>query len=429
MPETLIIILIISLLLLSVAWLIGSTRKDRQARLPKPAEPRRPFPQTKNISDSHHRPDHISQSTMNKNIADFYRAWKARFLLSEDEPGRSFVLCKTARRRLGYRMIATSEGQGYGMVISALMHPLDPRAKQDFDTLFNFCRAHPSVKHPHLMSWQAEANTFLPSMLDSATDGDMDIAYALLLADRQWGSAGQIDYLSEARRTIKALEKQCVHPNHHHLLLGNWVDNQHPEYANGTRSSDFMPGHLRAFADVDNKAFWNQVYKTERDLLLDFSNRHSPRTGLLPDFIINLTKSPQPAPPEYLERDQDSHFGINACRVPLRLGLGFLHTGDPTLSTLITRMTHWIRQQTDGDPGKIVAGYTLEGQPLADNNSMAFIAPLGVAAVCCKDANEWRDALWDEIAAHPLDPDNYYASTLQLLSMLALSGNWWDPTA
>jgi len=33
---------------------------------------------------------------------------------------------------------------------------------------------------------------------DSATDGDLDIAYALLLADNQWGSSGSVDYKAEA---------------------------------------------------------------------------------------------------------------------------------------------------------------------------------------------------------------------------------------
>jgi hypothetical protein len=90
-------------------------------------------------------------------------------------------------------------------------------------------------------------------------------------------------------------------------------------------------------------------------------------------------------------------------------------------------MTRWMRQTTNGDPEAIVAGYTLEGQPLADYSSMAFTAPLGPAAVCCPEEQPWLNALWDTISSHPLDTDNYYASTLQLLSLLALSGNWWNP--
>lgn len=427
MPETLLIILIIAVLLIITAWLIHRTEKDREARLPQPAEPRRPFPQGGSGAFVGIRPDHVDQETMNDIVADFYRAWKKRFLLPEDEPGRSFVICKTARRRLGYRMIATSEGQGYGLLISVLMHPLNPDAKADFDRLFNFCRAHPSLNNPHLMSWQAEANTFLPTRLDSATDGDMDIAYALLLADRQWGSDGQIDYESEALKTIQALAAECVHPSSQHLLLGNWVREDNPEYYHGTRTSDCMPGHLKAFGEVGNKPFWRNVYTRERDLLLKVSDTCSPQTGLLPDFIAQINTAPRPAQPGYLEREEDSHFGFNACRLPLRMGLGYLHSGDPTLLPLLQRMTQWIQSSTSGDPTKIAAGYTLDGKPFAQTSSMAFTAPLGVAALCCPEQQPWLNALWDVISTHPLDKDDYYASTLQLLSLLAVSGNWWDP--
>ena len=40
---------------------------------------------------------------------------------------------------------------------------------------------------------------------NSATDGDLDIAYALLLADVQWGSIGEINYRGEAERTLEAI--------------------------------------------------------------------------------------------------------------------------------------------------------------------------------------------------------------------------------
>ena len=40
----------------------------------------------------------------------------------------------------------------------------------------------------------------------SATDGDLDIAFGLLLADKQWGSAGAINYLAEARKVIAAIK-------------------------------------------------------------------------------------------------------------------------------------------------------------------------------------------------------------------------------
>lgn len=69
--------------------------------------------------------------------------------------------------------------------------------------MYRYFRAHPSEINPDLMAWQqADTGTEIIDIngVDSATDGDMDIAYALLLADSQWGSSGEINYLSQAKR-------------------------------------------------------------------------------------------------------------------------------------------------------------------------------------------------------------------------------------
>lgn len=83
-----------------------------------------------------------------------------------------------------------SEGQGYGMIIVALMAGYDQQAQVSSDGLWEFSRAHPSDNDDRrLMGWQVPPT---PGSNYSAFDGDADIAYALLLVDKQWGSAGRI---------------------------------------------------------------------------------------------------------------------------------------------------------------------------------------------------------------------------------------------
>ncbi len=69
---------------------------------------------------------------------------------------------------------------------------------------------------------------------DSATDGDLDIAYALLLADVQWGSAAAVNYRQEAERTLEAIVQHTVDPATHLTLLGDWVAPD-GDYAKATR--------------------------------------------------------------------------------------------------------------------------------------------------------------------------------------------------
>ena len=64
-------------------------------------------------------------------------------------------------------------------LITVLMAAQDPDAHKNFDALYRFYKAHPSVNNRDLMAWQqgddGKAITDTNGA-DSATDGDMDIA-------------------------------------------------------------------------------------------------------------------------------------------------------------------------------------------------------------------------------------------------------------
>jgi hypothetical protein len=91
-------------------------------------------------------------------------------------------------------------------------------------------------------------------------------------------------------------------------------------------------------------------------------------------------------------------------------------------------MNAWLQQQTGGRPQAIVAGYELDGKVINRNDrSMAFTACFGVGAMCDPEHPEWLDALWDFIVASDDPDDRYYARTLKMLSLIAMSGNWWSP--
>jgi len=67
---------------------------------------------------------------------------------------------------------------------------------------------------------------------DSATDGDLDIAFGLLLADAQWGSSGAIDYHQAARDVIADMrdevrqvrEYSAVWPDRPRVYFEEWMD-------------------------------------------------------------------------------------------------------------------------------------------------------------------------------------------------------------
>jgi Endoglucanase Y len=157
-------------------------------------------------------PNHISAAERDSQVRAFYREWRARYVVQECGDGRYFVKVNADHRPVGGdtapKTITVSEAHGYGMLITVMMGAHDNDARDIFDGMVRYFRDHPAVSSPHLMAWnQVEGcansgGTFRGKV--SATDGDLDIAYALLLADRQWGSDGAINYRQEAREVMQS---------------------------------------------------------------------------------------------------------------------------------------------------------------------------------------------------------------------------------
>src|SRR5438105_3751140 len=88
-----------------------------------------------------------------------------------------------------------------------------------------------------------------PSQSANTMDGDLDVAMALLMADKQWGSTtGTWNYLQEGKNTIAALKSWNMAADGTTKGL---------KTADVSRTSDYMIGHFRAFAAATGDAFWN----------------------------------------------------------------------------------------------------------------------------------------------------------------------------
>ena len=354
--------------------------------------------------------------------SDFYDSWKALYLKPACKAGEYRI--KTSPSTSAYTV---SEGHGYGMAFAVLMAGHDPDAQVIFDGLLAYHDAHPSSIDSGLMAWAQDASCADVEGDDAATDGDLDVAYALLLADVQWGSGGAVDYLAKAKATIGSILASEVHPQNS-ILVGDWVDSTDSHYG-GTRPSDFMPGHFKAFQKATGAARWGQVVDKTYAVVGYLQDHYAASTGLLPDFAVGApTATPQPAPGQWLEGDDDGHYSWNACRTPWRLATDFVVSGEPRSQAAVRKLNAWIKVKAGGNPRNIRDGYDLSGNALGTGEELAFIAPFGVAAMVepATGTNQpWLDALWTDVSGR--GTTDYYADSIKLMAMLVMSGNWWAP--
>lgn len=361
----------------------------------------------------------VGRASADQSTASFYSTWKQRYLKPACRAGEYRIKADTGDAYV------VSEGQGYGMLITVMMAGNDPQAQTYFDGLHRYNRGHPSNNDADLLAWAQDVNCNNVVGADSATDGDLDIAYALLLADLQWGSAGAINYASEARKVIAAIRRSNVHPTSKLVNLGDWVDSSSPSYYNSTRSSDWMLGHFRAFGAKLGDSYWTGVLDAHQNLITRMQSSYAPNTGLLPDFIVNTNTTPKPASAGFLEGDHDGHYSWNAGRVPWRIGIDAAVSGDTRSRTAARKLSVWVRAKAGNNPNNVKAGYKLDGTVIDNYNEVFFTAPFAVAATVDPDAQAWLDKLWTYMASGA--PGDYYGDSVKLLSMLAVSNNWLKP--
>jgi len=366
------------------------------------------------------KPSGCPETDIRNQVQAYYSYWADKYLKQADTNGKWYYVSgdstgETPESWGDTAAKATSEGHGYGMIITALMG-----RHTEFDGLYNMFRAFPSTENGNLMSWIIPADEDTSLRSDSAADGDMDIAYALLLADRRWGSGNGINYKAEAVKIINAVMKSEISHKTWRPLLGDWDEDEY-----STRPSDWMPDHFRAFRDASGDNRWNNVIAAVYGMRLDIVNRFSHETGLLPDFVIG--RNPEPAPPDYLESRHDGDYYYNACRVPLRIACDYVlygaHNGREAKLTLKT-MEDWIIKTSSGDPGNIKAGYTLKGKPLVKYSDGCFTAPFIAAAVSDPKYGDFLDRGWKIIRD---SRSSYFNDTITMLTMLLVSGIWQAP--
>ena len=360
------------------------------------------------VSTCHLHADPSSSDGRQPSLGSSYASWKKRYLKPSVKVAGDY---KIAFVRSGETV---SEAMGYGMLITVMMADgaVDGESKRVFDGLDRFRKRYPSKINPAFMCWKIPASEKAVKD-DSATDGDMDMALALLMAHRKWGDES---YLNEAKTIIQAMATTMIRDDGT-LRLGDWdTDSSTTEMI---RTSDIMPTHFRVFKELTQDDRWLHLEDRSYSILEELQKNHAKETGLVPDFAVFKDGGWHPAKPGALEGSNDGDYSYNACRVPWRIGWAAIALNDDRARSVLKPLMTWAETKI-GDPLDFKAGYRLEGKMLrgANFDSPCFITPTGVAALALGD-KKWSDAvLAYGFKAH----EGYYEDSVNLLSLLVLTG-------
>lgn len=338
-----------------------------------------------------------------------YEIWRSKYIVTYQDG--AYVNGGTSDNHM-----ALSEAQGYGMLITVLAAQQKQDTKESFDKLLKYYQKNTISKQNHLMRWkQTQQHGEMITAVDNktnATDGDMDIAFALLQAHDLWGSDGQYNYLKLANNIMTDILTYDYNSDSKVLYLGNWAKND-TRYQMLVRTSDFIPTYFDYFYEKTHDKRWQILYSQSIKVLSQLSQLSL--VGLMPDFIWYKNGDISVADSNTIESQDDGHYGWNANRIPLRLSY---NTNQLEIKEITRKMLQFFNQQKE-----ITAVYDLSGKKLNNYSSMAFTAPIAVAANNqSKEFKALAKKLTKQLEVEPLT-GNYYADTLQVLAMLMIENN------
>jgi len=427
---------------------------------------RRCFPYQVNVK--YHEAKNPDLTTITtSNLRERFHDWKKKYLVHKKD-GTAYI--KNDEQWVGENGKTTSEANGYGMVIEALMAGCEPNSQQNFDALYSYARKHHIASanpdngytSPYLMSWKQYE--IKPDEKDAAVDGDLDIAYALLLGAAQWGESGKYHYRDCANKTLKAILDYETDRANMKFERGsdNHLDSAKDAY-HFFRTSDFMPVNIRAFAScTQDSIYWRAFLKANYSR---FKRIQSQKYGLFPDYVYEykpgvdslITKTTAHlADGQKLddggsaENPFGANAGFNACRVPWRIGLDYLLTGSEDAKEIIDKLNAGIRRYTL-DTACLLSNVMLlsdgldtaahhhyvDSAAMSQSADISTIGPLCVAAMANNDL-AWRSQLFQLMTdnqqtmcfnADPkkLGKHRYYDNTIRIICEIILTHNYWTP--
>lgn len=338
-----------------------------------------------------------------------YTQWKTAYIVQQ-ESQKSFVNTSGDAKN----PVALSEAQGYGLYITAMAGAYGWADRRAYDDLLNYYLAHRDStgdRHnvpTYLMQWRQykDSGGKWVSENNSATDGDLFIAYSLDQARKVWPQRATYYQTIERRLTADILTYE-YNATTRTLTVGDWATPESP-FHDLLRTSDVIPSFFDAFHALTKDSRWITVKNTMLDRMVNLSDQSA--TGLVPDFAWVTADGGQAVKGKTIESKHDGDYSFNACRVPMMLAW--------STDRRATKVVHGILDFFEKQD-VITAGYTLTGKPINSYQSNSFISPLVYAASHSTQSDYGRIlAKKNAIILKSSQSNSYYDATLTTMAIV-----------
>ena len=393
-----------------------------------------PFPQNRQMSGCIY-----PTAYDNNDVMAAYTKWKADVVVSDAGAGGFQRVQRTSSDGVSAATPAgstVSEGIGYGMLIAVYMgdHTL-------FDNLWKYEQLHLDANG--LMNWSiTSAGTNTPMEAGGATDADEDMAYALIMADKQWGGMGSLSktYSAYALSEIQAIWNHEVYNSN----LAGPGDSWGPtDLTKDINISYFAPAYYRLFKQLDSSHNWDAVTQTVYDTIfgpnsstpgaLNATNKNT-ANGLVPGWCTSTGGSSSAGP---------FNYQYDACRTPFRIGVDWCLNGVSASAAATpinpSRAQSYVALTSSFFSGvgaaNIVDGYNMDGtinssaHTVAQGQSAAFVGPAAVGEMSNASNQTFLNAAYNLVKTDTLLVGGaYYDESWTVMSLLMMTGNFLDYT-
>ena len=263
--------------------------------------------------------------------------------------------------------------------------------KATFDAIWKYEQKHLNANG--LMHWRISSSGATTGS-NSATDADEDMAFALVMADKQWGG-----YTTTATTMLTTVAAKDFGTDGT-IRGGDMYVAVNPSY--------IAPAFYRVFAayvtDATERARWMTILDKSYEILAVVQNATS---GLVPDW------SAGPA--------TNTSYGYDATRTPFRVALDYCWSGDPRAKAFSDKIGAFF---AGIGAANIVDGYNVNGTKTGSNKNSTFVGPAGAAGMASNQPQLVADAYLRVAADAKAANTSYYDRSWALFTVMLMTGNF-----